>query len=136
MTPCLLWKGARSRNGYGNRMIYRRDHRPRRQWIGAHRLAYEQHIGPIPNGMCVLHRCDVKLCVNPDHLFLGSRRDNAQDMAVKGRCPDVRLTVKQVRAIRRRCEEGDAFTHIADDFGVTDVTVRNIDVRRTWAWLR
>jgi len=53
--------------------------------ITAHRFSWWLHFGPVPNDMQVLHRCDVKTCVNPAHLFLGTQRDNMRDMVAKGR---------------------------------------------------
>lgn len=75
--PCLEWQGARLR-GYGRvrragRMQY------------AHRVAWEEVNGPIPDGLLVLHRCDNPPCVRPEHLFLGTDADNARDKAEKGR---------------------------------------------------
>lgn len=75
---CWLWIGATRPNGYGNVNINGRT-------TGAHRASWALHHGSIPDGMQVLHRCDVRNCVNPAHLFLGSQRDNMQDMITKGR---------------------------------------------------
>jgi len=75
---CWLWRAALSTNGYGQTS---RDG----VQIRAHRLAWELERGPIPVGLLVLHRCDVPTCVNPDHLFLGTNKDNSRDMAAKGR---------------------------------------------------
>lgn len=75
---CILWTGAVSGDGYGNTWHNGRN-------IGAHRLAWEEVHGPIPSGLFVCHTCDVPLCINVDHLFLGTPKDNSQDMARKGR---------------------------------------------------
>lgn len=53
--------------------------------VYAHRFAYEHFVGPVPAGLCVLHRCDTPPCVNPDHLFLGTQLENVRDMMAKGR---------------------------------------------------
>jgi hypothetical protein len=75
---CLLWIAAVNQTGYG-RPTY-----DGRQQL-AHRVAWQIANGPIPAGMCVCHRCDIPACVNIDHLFLGTKRDNTHDMMVKGR---------------------------------------------------
>lgn len=66
----------------------------------AHRIAYEAFVGPIPEGLMVLHRCDVRSCVNPAHLFLGTDTDNAQDRSRKGR-NGVGYTWRESRITRR-----------------------------------
>lgn len=76
---CWLWEAARHGNGrYG--MMW-----DGHGYASAHRVAWELYRGPIPEGKCVLHKCDNGLCVNPDHLFLGTQADNVQDMICKGR---------------------------------------------------
>jgi len=81
MSGCWLWDGAITGGGYGEmRYLDRRQ--------DAHRVAWMIHRGEIPDGLYVLHRCDVKLCVNPDHLFLGTQKQNIHDMMRKGRIQD------------------------------------------------
>lgn len=77
---CWLWDAGVSRGGYG---VFRLS--DVRHSAAAHRVSYEHHIGPIPEGIFVCHRCDVPGCVNPAHLFLGTAHENVVDMIVKGR---------------------------------------------------
>ncbi len=78
-TPgCWFWRGAVFRHGYGQFKI-------RQRVLQAHRLAWGFSCGDIPAGLWVLHRCDTPLCVRPEHLFLGTARDNARDSVAKGR---------------------------------------------------
>jgi hypothetical protein len=79
---CWEWLGCRGTTGYG--MFGWGSRRPI-PTIGAHRASYRLNVGPIPAGLCVLHHCDNRGCVRPDHLFLGTKRDNAMDMYQKGR---------------------------------------------------
>jgi hypothetical protein len=78
---CWLWEGAQNTGGYGKMGM---------GGAGAgtdlvHRLMWEQHRGPVPPNRWVLHRCDMRACCNPDHLFLGTALDNMRDMHAKGR---------------------------------------------------
>lgn len=75
---CSLWAGALGPNGYG-RIGFRG------KVVNAHRVSWVLYRGEIPRGLCVLHRCDVRACVNPDHLFLGTVNDNNLDRELKGR---------------------------------------------------
>ena len=75
---CHTWLASRGTAGYGQFKLYDAT-------IGAHRAAYMLYIGPIPEGLYVCHECDNKLCVNPEHLFVGTQKDNMRDMDRKGR---------------------------------------------------
>jgi hypothetical protein len=75
---CWIWGGVRGTNGYGTI-------KKKSKAIRAHRASYELFVGPIPDGMHVLHKCDNPLCVNPEHLFVGTHIDNMRDMEKKGR---------------------------------------------------
>lgn len=75
---CLIWKGSPNSTGYGQC-------RRKGTWQYAHRLSFQLHIGEIPKGMMVLHKCDNPMCVNPEHLILGTQKDNMQDCSRKGR---------------------------------------------------
>lgn len=80
-TGCWLWLSG-TNNGYGILSLYEVYGR---RTVLAHRASWEFHRGPIPEGLCVLHRCDTPPCINPAHLFLGTIADNTHDMIAKGR---------------------------------------------------
>ena len=75
---CQVYTGTKNSSGYGSIKI-------NGKMVGSHRVAWELANGPIADGMCVLHHCDNPPCCNPDHLFLGTRKDNANDRDAKGR---------------------------------------------------
>lgn len=97
----------------------------------AHRISWLIHRGPIPSGMLVLHSCDVRRCVNPKHLFLGTQLDNLRDMATKGRArsPLTEDDVMFIKALRR---SGETLSFIGAVIGITKEGVHNIVTRRTW----
>lgn len=75
---CWIWKGEKTSNGYGYLLLNGKR-------IGAHRFSYMWHQGKIQKGLFVCHKCDVPSCVNPDHLWLGTQKENIQDAAKKNR---------------------------------------------------
>lgn len=83
-TGCWLWTAALNRGGYG-KVVLRHPETKQRRHFTAHRWSYELFVGAIPDGTCVCHKCDVRCCVNPDHLFLGDHQSNAADREIKGR---------------------------------------------------
>jgi hypothetical protein len=111
----------------------------------AHRASYMMFVGEIPEGLCVLHRCDNPPCVNPAHLFVGSKRDNALDMLAKGRGgqhknpnigdrrKDAKLTTQKVLDIRRLCGAGMSQGNAAKMFGVGQPTIFKVVHRHRWA---
>ena len=128
---CWLWTASRHSAGYGQISI---NNRP----VTAHRVAWELTVGPVPAGMDVCHTCDNRLCVNPAHLFLGTRAENMADMARKYRGTTgernrhAKLTDQQVIAIRAARAQGESRHEVAARFGVSPYTVKDIERRKTW----
>lgn len=132
-------------NGYG---ALRRN--KSRTVVKAHRLSWEIHNGPVPAGMYVCHRCDNKLCVRPDHLFLGTHRDNMLDMRAKGRAGDQtrpetrprgerhgcsKLTASDVIAIRRDKASGVSTAALMARYSISKAHINSVASGRTWRHL-
>ena len=139
---CWLWTGVVNKvHGYGTFTFkYGR--------FRAHRVAYEIWVGKIPDGLCVCHKCDNKICCNPDHLFLGTYKENNQDCARKARHQHgithhrCKLTEDDIREIRRLYKptkpqgriqpfensRGD----LAEKFGMSPTHIYQIATRKSW----
>jgi len=144
---CWIWLGATYSNGYGN-FFDGTGH------ALAHRFAWELNFGPIPPEMHCCHKCDVRACVNPNHLFIGSRADNMRDMVIKHRsasgerhyshtnpasvlrgehAPGAKLTNAQAQEIRVLSKAGGKGIDIAAMYGVLPSTISNILNGKTYA---
>ena len=134
---CWEWLGNIATHGYG------------RVWFGrqrwrVHRLAYVLAYGPIPDGVCVLHHCDKRSCVRPEHLWLGSTAENSRDMVNKGRSVHLvgeqkgtsKLCTREVLEIRAlRTQEWPGNLAVARRFGVSTTTIKAIVRRKIWSHL-
>ena len=137
MSPCVLWEGSVGSKGYGRLTVNGRR-------VQAHRHAFELATGISTVGKCVCHRCDVPLCVNPEHLFLGTQSDNLRDMRSKGRHVDPphkrgeahyeqKLSDEAVRAIRARYTGARGeLKKLAAEYGVTYGMIGHVVHRRKW----
>jgi hypothetical protein len=146
---CWPWTASCQRVGLAYGLFNWRDKTRR-----AHRLAYAFVHGPIPDGLCVLHRCDNPPCCNPAHLFLGTHADNNRDMIAKGRAKfwpgahggtnpppaprfgeansTSKLTEAAVREIRAANDAGESARGIARRLGVAATTVRDVLSGKNW----
>lgn len=141
---CWLWLGFLSRSGYGQ-------HNYKGSNWRAHRVAYDLFVGKIPDGLFVCHTCDVRNCVNPNHLFLGTHEENMRDMVKKGRAsktgvgkgrlageknPKAKLTAEDVATIRatyrRYTNHGTTSIQLGKKFGVSPSTICRIVKQEGW----
>ena len=129
-TGCWEWRGSRISAGYGQLEV-------KGKGLRAHRVAYETWVSPIPEGMVVRHKCDNPPCINPDHLELGTQKDNGQDMASRGRSTSgdknvrAKLTWEKVREIRSLAGAASQ-SELARRFEVNPSVISNIIRNRTW----
>ncbi len=141
---CWIWTASINNCGYGKISV---DGKIK----GAHRVSYELHVGEIPKGMCVLHKCDVPACVNPDHLFLGTHQDNMRDKTVKGRHVstkgqtynrgsvhgEAKLNEVDVRLIKQLLKTSNLMQkQIGKYFGVDHTTISEINTGRNWSYVK
>lgn len=125
---CWVWRGKRNRAGYGRITDGGR-------LMLAHRVSWALAYGSYPDAKkMVCHSCDVPACVNPSHLFVGSGSDNQVDVMRKSRRPS-RLTIADVREVRRLIAAGVADRDIAQRFAVSKPRVVKIRTGRQWRWL-
>lgn len=141
-TECWIFTGALNEAGYGIVGLGRRGQPNDR----AHRVVYRFLVGDTPAGMFVCHRCDVPACCNPNHLFLGTPKENSMDSVKKGRSSPpprnkhligsahyaAKLTETQVLDMRQRRRDGATLAELAHLFGVNGSTVWGIVSRQRW----
>ena len=125
---CRLFTGCIQANGYGRATIsYKSDY--------AHRHMYRLFHGPIPPGIDVCHWCDQRACINPHHLFLGTRAENMADAVRKGRqakgemLPHTKLSAADKEDITNRARSGEMYESIARDFGICRQHAGQIAIR-------
>ena len=131
-TGCFLWTHSYNSDGYGSV-------RYNGKTMGAHRASYLHYIGPIPKGLCVCHKCDNPSCVNPEHLFLGTHKENVLDCKSKGRLNrtgakgekqhKAKLTEDLVRWIRTRPMP---YRKMASLLGMSNSVILDVLVFRSW----
>jgi hypothetical protein len=135
MSGCWLWLGAMTKKGYGHMLFNGR-------YEKAHRISYLIHCGPIPPGQVVCHSCDNPSCINPDHLWVGSTRDNQADSAAKGRRRNgitqgeanhfSKLSQSDVDAIRAAPRVYGSGRRLAERYGVREATISEIRSEKSW----
>jgi len=125
---CWLWKASRGGSGYGHVWI---EINGERRCVDAHKRAWTLTHGPVPHGQVVRHRCNVKTCVNPAHLELGSYSENTVD-ALRDGFGGVKLRAADIRAILAERYAGRLRVEIAAKHGIRESYVNEILIGRVW----
>jgi hypothetical protein len=142
-TPsCWIWKSSIRKSGYGKFRLY--EGQICVKHLSAHRFSWELHNGSIPSGMLVCHKCDNPVCVRPDHLFLGTPKDNVVDMIRKGRqkypageqAGQAKLDSAQVLDIRDRFKRGETGKALAEEYRVSRAEVSRIVNNKRWVSIK
>lgn len=131
---CWEWIASLDHQGYGHFKF-------NGKMVGAHRMSYMIRCGDIPKGMCVLHKCDNPICVRPSHLFLGTLKDNTQDMLRKGRFPNYqgenhnrsKLKNTDVIQIRALYYLGNSLKDLSKLFKISKPHISRIIKRQSWS---
>lgn len=147
---CWLWTGGTGKNGYGRFWVDNR-------LVNAHRFIWEITNGKIPDGYYVCHKCDIRNCVNPEHLFLGTHNDNMRDMVNKNHStkgnrhssklypelvlrgenhPMAKLTNMNISQIKELNSNGLNSYEIAKQFNVGRKTIQNILRKKSWKHIK
>ena len=130
---CWNWKGKVFPEGYGA-FTPRIDHDRKCLIASAHRYSFYKANGEIPKGMVICHKCDNRLCVRPDHLFLGTHQENALDMLRKGRSKNTHFTETDIIEIRRKYASGQhGYVSLGREYKVNQATIHAIVNRRAWS---
>jgi len=139
-TGCWEWTQNKTSQGYGNATF------KTKTWK-AHRLSYTAFIGDIPEGLVVMHSCDNPSCCNPQHLSVGTQKDNMDDMVRKGRsnighthnqgskCGVAKLKEEDVLKIKELLAKGVSQREIAEKYNVKQPTISQINTGTTWSHL-
>jgi len=141
---CWEWQGLLNPSGYGETTCHENNKKEH-----AHRVSYRIFKGEIPEEIYVCHKCDNRKCINPDHLFLGTAKDNMQDAKNKGRLDHVKLFApkgekngssklndEKVREIRKEIELGVRCTVIARKYGVGSTVIYYIRDGKAWSHVK
>lgn len=137
---CWRWNGTRAPNGYGMLFVDNLVSQVRsRRTMSAHRFSYLLHYGGLPEGMYICHKCDVKDCVNPDHLYAGTPKQNIQDTLERGQYPRgerngrAKLTAIQVKMARILYDAGmGTYADLAKAYGVNTASMCSAIRGTTW----